>query len=75
MSDLIECIVAPGRTVFAGPPNADGTVSTGSQPGQTVRVTREDAAVLRASGHLLHADGSPAVATSSGPMPADSDAR
>ena len=73
MVDMIEAVVAPGRTVYAGPPNAAGTATRAYQPGETVIVTREDAVLLRSIGHLLQADGSAFSPVTIGPMPAGYD--
>ena len=73
MVDMVECVVAPGRVVYGGPPNTAGTSSRAYQPGETVLVTREDAALLRSIGHLLQADGSAFPPVTIGPMPAGYD--
>ena len=73
MADFIECVVAPGRVVHSGPPNTAGTASRAHQAGETVLVTREDAVLLRAAGHLLQADGSAFPPVTIGPMPAGYD--
>ena len=70
MADMVECTVAPGGVVYGGPPNAAGTSSQAYHPGETVLVTREDAALLRSIGHLLQADGSAFPPVTIGPMPA-----
>ena len=69
MEGMIEAVVAPGRTLYAGPPNAAGTATRTYQAGETVLVTREDAAMLRSIGHLLQADGSAFPPVTIGPMP------
>ena len=69
MGALIECVVAPGRVVYGGPPNTAGTSTRAYQSGETVLVTREDAALLRSSGHLLQADGTLLPPVTIGPMP------
>ena len=69
MVEMVECIVAPGRVVYGGPPNTAGTASRAYQPGEAIPVTREDAILLRSIGHLLQADGSAFLPVSTGPMP------
>ena len=69
MGNLIECVVAPGRVVYGGSPNAAGTSTQAYEPGAVISVTRGDAASLRASGHLLQADGATFPPATIGPMP------
>ncbi len=74
MADMVECIVAPGRVVYGGSPNAAGTSTQAYEPGAVISVSREEAASLRASGHLLQADGATLPPATLGPMPPGNDA-
>lgn len=58
---MIECVVAPGRTIWSGPVDSAGTCQQAFGPGQTVRVTPADAEHLRGIGMLLLADGTPLI--------------